>query len=55
MKLKTNQYQKIYEDHLKLKNDRNRLCSLAEEGILLMAAVIEYVFDGEKEYFGTNI
>tara|TARA_B100001758_G_C18416750_1_gene620713 strand:- start:3065 stop:4081 length:1017 start_codon:yes stop_codon:yes gene_type:complete len=37
---------------LKLKNDRNRLSSLADESILLLAAGIEYVFDGEKEYFG---
>lgn len=37
---------------LRLKNDRNRLCSLAEEGVLLAAAGLEFVFDGKKEYFG---
>lgn len=37
---------------LKIKNDRNRLSSLAEEGILLLAAGLEFLFDGEKEYFG---
>jgi len=37
---------------LKLKNDRNRLCSLTEEGILMGATSLEYLFDGKKEYFG---
>ena len=37
---------------LELKNDRNRLSCLAEEGILLMAVGLEFLFDGEKDYFG---
>lgn len=37
---------------LKIKNDRNRLSSLAEEGILLIAAGLEFMFDGRKDYFG---
>jgi hypothetical protein len=39
---------------LKLKNDRNRLSSLTEEGILLIAAGMEFFFDGQTTYFGTK-
>lgn len=37
---------------LRLKNDRNRYCSFAEELILAGAYGLEYVFDGKKEWFG---
>jgi hypothetical protein len=37
---------------LKLKNDRNRYCSFAEELILAGAYGLEYLFDGQKDYFG---
>lgn len=37
---------------LRLKNDRNRYCSFAEEMILAGAHGAEYLFDGEKEWFG---
>lgn len=37
---------------LRLKNDRNRYCSFAEEMILAGAYGAEYLFDGEKEWFG---
>jgi hypothetical protein len=37
---------------LRLKNDRNRYSSFAEEMILSMAYGLEYLFDGEKEWFG---
>lgn len=37
---------------LRLKNDRNRYCSFAEELILSGAYGLEYVFDGKKEWFG---
>lgn len=37
---------------LKLKNDRNRYCSFAEEMILAGAYGLEYLFDGKKDYFG---
>jgi hypothetical protein len=37
---------------LRLKNDRNRYCSFAEEMILTGAYAIEYLFDGKKEWFG---
>ena len=37
---------------LRLKNDRNRYCSFAEELILAGAYGLEYVFDGNKEWFG---
>lgn len=37
---------------LTLKNDRNRYCSFAEEIILSGAYGLEYLFDGEKEWFG---
>lgn len=36
---------------LRLKNDRNRYCSFAEELILSGAYGIEYLFDGKKEWF----
>ena len=36
---------------LRLKNDRNRYCSFAEEIILAGAHGVEYLFDGEKEWF----
>lgn len=37
---------------LQLKNDRNRYCSFAEELILSGAYGLEYLFDGQKEWFG---
>lgn len=37
---------------LQLKNDRNRYCSFAEEMILGGAYGMEYLFDGEKDWFG---
>ena len=37
---------------LRLKNDRNRYCSFAEEMILSGAYGLEYVFDGKREVFG---
>ena len=37
---------------LRLKNDRNRYCTLAEESILAGAYFLEWIFDGEKDYFG---
>jgi hypothetical protein len=37
---------------LRLKNDRNRYCSFAEELILAGAYGMEYLFDGEKEWLG---
>lgn len=37
---------------LRLKNDRNRYCTFAEEIILAFAHGAEYLFDGEKEWFG---
>jgi hypothetical protein len=37
---------------LRLKNDRNRYCSFAEELILSGAYGMEYLFDGNKEWFG---
>lgn len=36
---------------LRLKNDRNRYCSFAEEVILSGAYGMEYLFDGKKEWF----
>lgn len=36
---------------LRLKNDRNRYCSFAEEIILSGAYGMEYLFDGNKEWF----
>lgn len=36
---------------LRLKNDRNRYCSFAEELILSGAYGMEYLFDGKKEWF----
>lgn len=38
--------------HLLLKNDRKRYGAFAEECIMLAAHGIEWVFDGEKTYFG---
>lgn len=37
---------------LRIKNDRNRYCSFAEEVILSGAHGIEYLFDGKNEWFG---
>jgi len=37
---------------LRLKNDRNRYCTLAEECILAGSHTLEWMFDGEKKYFG---
>lgn len=37
---------------LRLKVDRNRYCSFAEELILAAAYGLEHIFDGKKEYFG---
>jgi hypothetical protein len=37
---------------MRLKNDRNRYCSFAEELILSGAYGFEYLFDGKKEWFG---
>ena len=37
---------------LRRKNDKNRNCSFAEECILAVANGLEWLFDGEKEYFG---
>ena len=37
---------------LRLKNDRNRYCSFAEELILSGAYGMEYLFDGKQEWFG---
>jgi hypothetical protein len=37
---------------LRLKNDRNRYCSFAEELILAGAYGLEYIFDGKKIWFG---
>lgn len=36
---------------LRLKNDRNRYCSFAEELILSGAYGLEYLFDGKKDWF----
>lgn len=37
---------------LRLKNDRSRCCSLANELILIGAGALENAFDGQKEWFG---
>lgn len=37
---------------LRLKNDRNRYCSFAEECILAGSHTLEWLFDGEKSYMG---
>jgi hypothetical protein len=37
---------------LRLKNDRKRYCSIAEDVMLFGAAGLGYIFDGEREYFG---
>ena len=47
----TRDVQNVYKI-LRLKNDRNRYCSFAEELILAGAYGLEYVFDGKKEWFG---
>jgi hypothetical protein len=48
---KMSDIQNIYKI-LRLKNDRNRYCSFAEELILSGAYGMEYMFDGKKEWFG---
>jgi hypothetical protein len=40
---------------LKLKNDRNRYCTFAEELILAGSYGFEYIFNGKNEYFGRKI
>ena len=40
---------------LKIKNDKNRYCSMFEETILAGAYGLESVFDGKKEWFGSKI
>lgn len=37
---------------LRLKNDRNRYCSFAEECILAGSSALEWAFDGNKSYMG---
>ena len=37
---------------LRLKNDRSRCRTFAEEGFLALAQCLEYAFDGQKSYFG---
>lgn len=37
---------------LRLKNDRNRYCSFAEECILAASHTLEWMFDGKKTYIG---
>ena len=37
---------------LRLKNDRNRYCSFAEECILAGSHTLEWLFDGQKTYMG---
>jgi hypothetical protein len=37
---------------LRLKNDRHRYCSFAEECILAIAHTLEWIFDGKNTYFG---
>lgn len=37
---------------LRIKNDRTRYCDLAEDSILGFAHVVEWAFDGKKEYLG---
>lgn len=37
---------------LRLKNDRNRYCSFAEECILAGSHTLEWMFDGKKQYMG---
>jgi hypothetical protein len=37
---------------LRLKNDRNRYCSFAEECILAGSHTLEWLFDGDKSYLG---
>jgi hypothetical protein len=46
-----NDIQNVYKI-LRLKNDRNRYCSFAEELILAGSYGMEYMFDGKKEWFG---
>ncbi len=40
--------------HLRLKNDRNRSRSFAEESFLAVAHGLETLFDGKKQYFGRS-
>jgi hypothetical protein len=47
-----NDIQNVYKI-LRLKNDRNRYCSFAEELILAGAYGLESLFDGEKVWFGS--
>lgn len=39
---------------LRLKNDRNRYCSFAEECILAGSHTLEWLFDGQKTYMGKS-
>jgi hypothetical protein len=39
---------------LRLKNDRNRYCSFAEECVLAVAHILEWLFDGKKTYMGRS-
>lgn len=39
---------------LRLKNDRNRYCSFAEECILAGSHTLEWLFDGKKSYWGKH-
>jgi len=39
---------------LRLKNDRNRYCSFAEECILAGSHTLEWLFDGNKSYWGRH-
>lgn len=39
---------------LRLKNDRNRYCSFAEECILAGSHTLEWLFDGKKTYMGKH-
>lgn len=39
---------------LRLKNDRNRYCSFAEECILAGSHTLEWLFDGKKTYMGRH-
>lgn len=47
-------YEEVENVHktLRLKNDRNRYCTFAEEFILLGAYLLEDVFDGKRVWFG---
>lgn len=52
---KSDSYSKIQTVYksLRLKNDRNRYCSFAEEVIMAGAYGLEGLFDGEKVWFGS--